>query len=84
MSPELPVLSSAPACGSCAHWHKNPVTPDTLGQPSVGECRGAPPQIVAVPVRNPLGQTGLQLSSHYPPVAEGHPVCALFRARLAV
>jgi hypothetical protein len=43
-----------------------------------------PPQVIAIPVRNPLGQTGLQMASHYPPVAESNEPCSLFVARVAL
>lgn len=42
-------------------------------------CRGAPPQVMAMPVKGPNGQVGMNVQNMWPAVPVDHPICGAFR-----
>lgn len=61
-------------CGDCRYWHAGPIDPANLTAPRVGECRGAPPQILTA-----QSNRGLQIvGSAYPPVQANVPACRVY------
>lgn len=66
-------------CQGCRHWHEQGRDPTNLGAPPVGQCRGAPPQLVVVPEG-----AGLVIRPLLPLLPANFPACGLYRSRLAL
>lgn len=69
-----------PTCGGCRWWHRGPRDPNDLTAPPVGQCNGAPPQVVVLPA----GPRRLVIQTMYPTVAPDMAACRLFEERAAV
>lgn len=65
-------------CGDCQHWTQHAANPANLTAPALGDCRGAPPQLITIPV----GPGQMQLQAHYPVVPADFAACAHFKAVL--
>jgi hypothetical protein len=57
-------------CGTCAHWHIDPIDPNNITAPRQGECRYGPPVPVGVPT-----PAGLQVIVLYPKVPPTFAAC---------
>lgn len=63
-------------CGNCKHWHRQPTTANTLGQPAQGECRFGPPTPTAIPQPQ-----GLVIVCNYPNLPEGFRACGQYATK---
>jgi hypothetical protein len=73
------------SCKDCVWWTKLPASVNQpIGSPSQGECRGAPPCVIAIPtpVKTPMGvQMKVQVSSAFP-ITPPEESCASFKGHI--
>lgn len=64
-------------CAECKHWTQGEIDPANLGAPRMGICQEQV-HLIALPVRGPGGQTGVQIHSAYAQTPPNFPACSRF------
>ncbi len=66
-------MNTLPICRNCKYWARQPTDPRNIGAPALGQCRGAPPQLL--PIMTPQGPGCM---AQYPILPEEFPACRLY------